>query len=80
LVELAPDDAEVQQPDGNWRRIKAADIALNAIARVKPGERVALDGVVTRGNSSIDQASVTGESIPVDKEPGSQVFAGTINQ
>ena len=80
LVELAPDDAEVQQPDGSWRRIKAADIALNAVARVKPGERVALDGVVTRGNSSIDQASVTGESIPVDKEPGSQVFAGTINQ
>ena len=80
LVELAPDDADVQQPDGSWQRIKAADIALNAIARVKPGERVALDGVVTRGNSSIDQASVTGESIPVDKEPGSQVFAGTINQ
>ncbi|MGJ7580085.1 heavy metal translocating P-type ATPase [Variovorax sp. RHLX14] len=80
LVELAPDDAEVHQADGSWRRIKAADIALNAIARVKPGERVALDGVVTRGNSSIDQASVTGESIPVDKEPGSQVFAGTINQ
>ena len=80
LVELAPDDAEVRQPDGSWQRIKAADIALDAIARVKPGERVALDGVVTRGNSSIDQASVTGESIPVDKEPGSQVFAGTINQ
>ncbi len=80
LLELAPDDAEVRQEDGSWRRIKAAEIGLNAIARVKPGERVALDGVVTRGNSSIDQASVTGESIPVDKEPGSQVFAGTINQ
>ncbi len=80
LVELAPDDAEVRQPDGSWRRIAAADIALDAIARVKPGERVALDGVVTRGASSIDQSSVTGESIPVDKEPGSPVFAGTINQ
>ncbi len=80
LVELAPDDADVRQADGSWRRIKATEIALDAIARVKPGERVALDGVVTRGNSSIDQASVTGESIPVDKEPGSQVFAGTINQ
>jgi Cd2+/Zn2+-exporting ATPase len=80
LVALAPDEAEVLQPDGAWRRIDAGDIALGSIARVKPGERVALDGVVTRGNSSIDQASVTGESIPVDKEPGSQVFAGTINQ
>ncbi|MGI4778087.1 MAG: heavy metal translocating P-type ATPase [Janthinobacterium lividum] len=80
LVELAPDDAEVRQADGSWRRIAASDIALDAIARVRPGERVALDGVVTRGASSIDQSSVTGESIPVDKETGSPVFAGTINQ
>lgn len=80
LLELAPDDAEVQQPDGNWRRIRAAEIAPGAIARVKPGERVALDGIVTEGHSSIDQAPVTGESIPVDKAPGSSVFAGTINQ
>lgn len=80
LVDLAPDDAEIQQPDGSWNRIKATEVALNAIARVKPGERVAFDGVVTKGNSSINQAPVTGESIPVDKEPGSQVFAGTINE
>ncbi|MEP6722478.1 MAG: heavy metal translocating P-type ATPase [Variovorax sp.] len=80
LVDLAPDDAEVLQPDGSWRRVKASDIAIGAVARVKPGERVSLDGVVTRGNSSINQAPVTGESIPVDKEPGSQVFAGTINE
>ncbi|RZI78173.1 MAG: heavy metal translocating P-type ATPase [Variovorax sp.] len=80
LVDLAPDDAEVLQPDGSWRRQKASDIAIGAVARVKPGERVALDGVVTRGHSSINQAPVTGESIPVDKEPGSQVFAGTINE
>ncbi|WP_371836604.1 heavy metal translocating P-type ATPase [Hydrogenophaga pseudoflava] len=80
LVDLAPDDAEIQQPDGSWRRIKATEVALDAIARVKPGERVAFDGMVTKGNSSINQAPVTGESIPVDKEPGSSVFAGTINQ
>ncbi|WP_291126326.1 heavy metal translocating P-type ATPase [Hydrogenophaga sp.] len=80
LVDLAPDDAEILQPDGSWNRMKATEVALNAIARVKPGERVAFDGVVTKGNSSINQASVTGESIPVDKEPGSQVFAGTINE
>ncbi|WP_442907460.1 heavy metal translocating P-type ATPase [Hydrogenophaga sp. BPS33] len=80
LVDLAPDDAEILQPDGSWNRVKATEVALNAIARVKPGERVAFDGVVTKGNSSINQAPVTGESIPVDKEPGSQVFAGTINE
>lgn len=80
LVDLAPDDAEIQQADGSWQRVKAAEVAMNAIARVKPGERVAFDGVVTKGSSSINQAPVTGESIPVDKVPGSQVFAGTINE
>jgi len=80
LVDLAPAEAEVAQPDGSWRRVPATEIAVGAIARVKPGERVVLDGVVTQGHSSIDQAPVTGESIPADKAPGSPVFAGTINQ
>lgn len=80
LVDLAPDDAEIQQADGSWQRVKAAEVAIHAIARVRPGERVAFDGVVTKGSSSINQAPVTGESIPVDKQPGSQVFAGTINE
>ena len=80
LVDLAPDQADVRQPDGGWRRTRAADIPLDAIARVRPGERVALDGRVTRGHGSIDQSPVTGESIPVDKAPGDPVFAGTINQ
>ncbi|MDM0012501.1 cation-translocating P-type ATPase [Variovorax sp. J22P168] len=80
LVALAPAEAEVQQADGRWLRVAAGSIALGAIARVKPGERVALDGVVTRGSSTIDQSPVTGESIPVDKGPGDPVFAGTINQ
>ena len=80
LVDLAPDEADIQQADGSWQRMRATDIALGAIARVKPGERVALDGRVTKGNSSIDQSPVTGESIPVDKELGDLVFAGTINQ
>jgi Zn2+/Cd2+-exporting ATPase len=80
LLDLAPADAEVQQADGRWSRMPASGIPLAAIARVKPGERLALDGIVTRGSSSIDQAPVTGESIPVDKNPGDPVFAGTINQ
>jgi len=80
LVDLAPNDAEVRQADGTWARIPASDIPLGAFARVKPGERVALDGIITRGNSTINQAPVTGESKPVDKEPGDPVFAGTINE
>ena len=80
LIDLAPDDAEIRQTDGSWRNVKASEVPLNAIARVKPGERVAFDGVVTQGHSSINQAPVTGESIPVDKEPGDPVFAGTINE
>ena len=53
---------------------------IGAIIVVRPGERVALDGVVVAGSTSIDQAPITGESIPVAKEPGDPVFAGTINQ
>jgi Zn2+/Cd2+-exporting ATPase len=55
-------------------------VAVGAIARVKPGERFALDGRVTEGQSAVDQSPVTGESIPVDKAAGDPVFAGTINQ
>jgi Zn2+/Cd2+-exporting ATPase len=55
-------------------------VELGAIVRIKPGERVPLDGVVTVGNSTINQAPVTGESIPVDKAVGDAVFAGTINE
>ncbi|MGJ7508358.1 heavy metal translocating P-type ATPase [Variovorax sp. GT1P44] len=80
LVDLAPADAEVRQADGTWARLRATEIALGDIVRIKPGERVALDGVATKGHSTINQAPVTGESIPVDKGPGDTVFAGTINE
>ena len=53
---------------------------LVPIVRISPGERIALDGVVVAGSASINQAPVTGESMPVDKEPGDAVFAGTINE
>ncbi|MGB3068645.1 MAG: heavy metal translocating P-type ATPase [Ottowia sp.] len=80
LLELAPATAEVRQPDGTWRSLPAAEIALGAVVRVKPGERLALDGRILEGHSAIDQAPVTGESVPVEKGPGDEVFAGTINQ
>lgn len=80
LMALAPERADMRQPDGSWKTLPAAEIPLEAILRIRPGERVPLDGVVTTGSSAIDQAPVTGESIPVDKAVGDQVFAGTINQ
>ncbi|BEP53875.1 heavy metal translocating P-type ATPase [Variovorax sp. V118] len=80
LLALAPEQAEVRQPDGSWQTVRADAVALDAVARIRPGERVPLDGVVLEGSSAIDQAPVTGESIPVDKAAGDAVFAGTINQ
>ena len=80
LIALSPEQADVRQADGRWAMVKAVDVPLQAIVRIRPGERVPLDGVVTEGSSAIDQAPVTGESIPVDKTVGDAVFAGTINQ
>ena len=80
LMQLTPEQASVQQPDGSWRLIDLHAIPLDAVVRVKPGERIALDGEIVAGRSSVDQAPITGESLPVDKTIGDAVFAGTINQ
>jgi len=80
LLEMAPEQADVRQADGSWATLPVASVMLGAIVRVRPGERVPMDGVLTTGNSSINQAPVTGESIPVDKAVGDPVFAGTINE
>ncbi|AMM26572.1 4-deoxy-4-formamido-L-arabinose-phospho-UDP deformylase [Variovorax sp. PAMC 28711] len=80
LMALAPDEAEMQTPQGDWQRVAAREVPVGAVVRVRPGDRVPLDGVVTAGASAIDQASVTGESIPVDKTVGDTVFAATVNQ
>lgn len=80
LLALAPDDADVRQVDGSWLRLPASEIQLGAIVRVRPGERLALDGIVIAGISAVNQAPVTGESIPVDKKADDHVFAGTINE
>ncbi len=79
LVQLTPELATVRLPDGGWADISAGDIEPGRIVRVKPGERIALDGVITDGQSSVDQAPITGESLPVEKTAGDTVFAGTIN-
>ncbi|AKU11565.1 ATPase P [Azoarcus sp. CIB] len=80
LMELAPDTATVRQPDGSWVAVPAKTVPLAAVVRVRPGERIALDGVVIRGRSTVNQAPITGESLPVDKAEGDSVFAGTINE
>jgi Cd2+/Zn2+-exporting ATPase len=80
LMALAPDEAEVRGADGAWQRVAARSVAVDSVVRIRPGERVPLDGVVTAGSSAVDQASVTGESIPVDKAVGDAVFAATVNQ
>lgn len=80
LLALAPEQASVQQEDGSWREVPAAEVAVGARVRVRPGERVALDGEVVGGRSTVNQAPITGESMPVDKQAGDSVFAGTINQ
>lgn len=80
LMALAPDEAQVRGADGSWQRVAARSVTVDAVVRIRPGERVPLDGVVTAGSSAVDQASVTGESIPVDKAVGDAVFAATVNQ
>ncbi|WP_313570129.1 heavy metal translocating P-type ATPase [Comamonas terrigena] len=80
LLAMSPEQAAVRQADGSWVTLAVADIAVGATLRVKPGERVPMDGVVSSGQTSINQAPVTGESIPVDKSVGDLVFAGTINE
>ncbi|MFM0042579.1 heavy metal translocating P-type ATPase [Paraburkholderia sediminicola] len=80
LMQLTPEQASVQQADGSWRPTDLKAISLGAVVRVKPGERIALDGEIVAGRSSVDQAPITGESLPVDKTLGDAVFAGTINQ
>ena len=80
LMALAPDEAEFRQSDGRWQRVSASAVAIGDVVRVRPGERLPLDGTVISGESAINQAPITGESLPVDKGPGDEVFAGTINQ
>ncbi len=80
LLALTPEAALLRQADGSWAQVPVAEVAVGALVRVKPGERVPMDGVVREGATSINQAPVTGESIPVDKTVGDPVFAGTINE
>jgi len=80
LMQMTPEQATVLQADGSWVEQDVKGIELGARVRVRPGERIGLDGEVVSGSSTIDQAPITGESLPVEKAIGDKVFAGTINQ
>ncbi|WP_334550580.1 heavy metal translocating P-type ATPase [Vibrio scophthalmi] len=80
LMSLTPDTVIVQQSDNSWKEVDAQTVQLGATVRVKPGERIGLDGNIIKGQTTINQAPITGESMPVDKIEGDSIFAGTINQ
>ncbi len=78
LMDLTPIEALVRR-NGTDARISVDDVRVGEIIVVRPGEKIPLDGCVRAGQSHVNQAPVTGESLPVDKRPGDEVFAGTIN-
>lgn len=81
LVNLTPTTARYICPhDGDIMEKTVAEIPLGVTILVRPGERIPLDGIVTKGCTSVNQSPITGESMPVAKEPGSEIFAGTINE
>jgi len=81
LLKLTPSTARYICPhDGDIMEKPVEDVPLGATVLVRPGERIPLDGQITKGSSSVNQAPITGESIPVEKQEGDEVFAGTINE
>jgi Cd2+/Zn2+-exporting ATPase len=78
LMDLAPPDAIVIRPDGE-RRVAIAEVGIGELVGLRPGDKVPLDGIVVDGASDLNQAPITGESLPVDKHPGDELFAGSIN-
>lgn len=79
LLDLAPNNARVLNADGSERLALASSVSVGTHFIVKPGERIPLDGEIIKGSSEINQAPITGESLPVEKTVGATIFAGTIN-
>ena len=79
LMKLAPPTARVRR-DGRELELPVEEVQIGEIVVVRPGDRIPLDGEVVSGESAVDQAPITGESVPVEKGPGDPVYAGTINQ
>ncbi|HBP31965.1 MAG TPA: heavy metal translocating P-type ATPase [Advenella kashmirensis] len=79
LMNLAPETVMVQI-NGQWLKREVAQVAVGSLVRIAPGERIGLDGRIVRGMTTVNQAPITGESVPVDKQLGDTVFAGTVNE
>ena len=79
LIDLLPSTATVNER-GGWREVGVQQVLVGDIVLIKPGSRIPVDGSVVGGHSFVDQATITGESMPVEKNPGKQVYTGTINQ
>ncbi len=79
LMELRPDEAMLLAPDGTERKVAAEELEPGQMVRIRPGERIPVDGRIVSGQTAADQAAITGESTPEPKGPGDRVFAGSIN-
>lgn len=79
LMDLQPEEAWLIKENGDTERVSVSSLQLGDRLLIKPGERVPTDGVIVEGSTSIDEAAITGESIPVTKLAGDDVFAGTVN-
>ncbi|WP_091524534.1 heavy metal translocating P-type ATPase [Aerobium aerolatum] len=79
LMELRPETALRRGSDGTVSEVPAADLEVDDVVVLRPGARVPADGVIVGGRGSLDEANITGESMPVSKEPGAQVFEATVN-
>ncbi len=80
LIKLSGDTARLLLGDGTWKEVRPGAVQVGQRLRILPGERLPLDGQVVAGVSTVNQAPITGESMPVDKEVGDEVLAGTLNQ
>ncbi|MHC4125833.1 MAG: heavy metal translocating P-type ATPase, partial [Planctomycetota bacterium] len=79
LIRLTPKKANLVNSDGSEKEVKVSQLKLGDCVRTRPGDNIPVDGQVVTGLSSVNEATITGESLPVDKVPGMQVFAGTSN-
>ena len=79
LIKLTPTKARRIKKDGSEEEVAASELAIGDVIRIRPGDNIAADGIIVSGQGSFNQATITGESLPVDKKSGDEVFAGTQN-
>lgn len=79
LMDLTPATARLLHPDGREEAVPPSDVPVGARFVIRPGDRLPLDGRVVEGSGGVDQSPITGESVPIQKNPGDEVYAGTIN-